>query len=121
MTKLIITIFLIAIINSVAEFFLPWWILAIVCFAICYVAKLTTKQSFFAGFLGISMSWLILILLKDISNHHILSTRLANLFSFGGNYFLFILVNVLIGGFVGGLSGLCGKAFQFANNSKEFN
>ena len=109
MKKLIITLFLIAIINSILECLLPWWILAVVSLSVCFIARLNHKQSFIAGFFGILFSWLIMILLKDIPNHHLLSSKMANLFPFGGNYLLFILFNVFIGSMLGGLSGLCGR------------
>lgn len=108
MKKLIITAVLIAIINSILECWLPWWILAVVSLSVCMIARLNYKQGFIAGFLGIMFSWLIMIMLKDIPNHHLLSSKMANLFPLGGNYLLFILFNVFIGSLVGGLSGLCG-------------
>jgi hypothetical protein len=108
MKKLIITAVLIAIINSILECWLPWWILAVVSLSVCMIARLNYRQSFIAGFFGIMFSWLIMIMLKDIPNHHLLSSKMANLFPLGGNYVFFILFNVFIGSLVGGLSGLCG-------------
>jgi len=112
MKRFIITLFLIAFFNSILEFIFPWWILGVVCFALCYIARLSTFRSFMAGFMGILFSWLIMILLRDIPNHHILSIRMANLFSLNGNYPLFILICLLIGALMGGLSGMCGRIFR---------
>jgi len=112
MKKFITTLFLISLISTLLEFICPWWILAVVSGGVCLAVRLNLKQSFLAGFLGIVMSWLIMILFKDISNHHLLSYKMANLFPMGGYYGLFIIFNLLIGGLIGGLSGLCGRMMR---------
>lgn len=106
----------IAILNSILESFLPWYILVLICFVVCLIARLSATKSFIAGFVGIFLSWLIAILLKDIPNHHLLSTKLSNLFQLKGNYILFIIINLLLGGLLGGLSGWCGTLFSSSNN-----
>ena len=112
MKKFIITLFLITVLNTLLEFIFPWWILALVSGGVCMVARLNLKESFLVGFLGILISWLVMILFKDIPNHHLLSYKMANLFPMGGHYGLFILFNLLIGGLIGGLSGLCGRMMR---------
>ncbi|HOZ51226.1 MAG TPA: hypothetical protein PLU17_05180 [Chitinophagaceae bacterium] len=116
MKRLVMTIFIIAVLNSILESFLPWWILVIISFVVCLIARLSSLKSFFAGFMGIFLSWFIAILLKDIPNHHLLSTKLSNLFQLKGNYILFIIINLLLGALLGGLSGWCGCLFSSTNN-----
>ncbi|MBL7765396.1 MAG: hypothetical protein JNJ58_04850 [Chitinophagaceae bacterium] len=110
--KFALTILSIFILNTFAEWLLPWWILGIVCAAVCYGAKLSGAKSFLSGFVGIALSWLAMILWKDIPNHHTLAQRLAEVFSLKGNYPLFIVLNVLLGSLLGGLSGLAGRLWR---------
>jgi len=105
--RLIISILLIAILAAFAEYFLPWWSAAIVCFIITLIVALRPGNAFLAGFIGIGIFWLIAALYHDIPNQHILSQRMAVLFKLP-NYSLFILVTVLIGALVGGLAGWAG-------------
>lgn len=98
-----ITICLIAIISSILQSFLPWYTLTIPCFIFGLIGKLKPLRSFIAGFAGIAISWTMMILIRDIQNHHILSKKLASLFPFQGNHILFIIFCVLIGSILGGM------------------
>jgi hypothetical protein len=104
MKKAIITIFLISILSAVVQHFFAWWSVCIVCFAFGLIAKFSPQKSFVTGGTAIGLLWLLEILMKDIPNHHTLSTRMAQLFPLGGHYLLFMLISVLIGAFCGGLS-----------------
>lgn len=105
--RLLTAIILIAILSAIAEWFLPWWMIAVVSFAVMLFMGLKPGKSFLAGFLGIAICWLIAALLHDIPNEHILSTRMASLFHLPG-YGLFIAVTVFVGGLIGGLAALAG-------------
>jgi len=96
-----ITILLIALLSGIATYFFPWWMIAVVSFLVVVIRK--PKKAFWSGFAGIALLWLIAILFHDIPNDHILSTRMAGLFSLP-NSILFIIVNILIGGLVGGMA-----------------
>lgn len=106
--RIIISILLIAIFALLAEYYFAWWSIAIVCFFVTMILGLQPGASFRSGFLGIALLWLTISLLKDIPNHHILSQKLAQVFHLP-NYALFILVTIIIGGLVGGLSGWSGS------------
>jgi hypothetical protein len=105
--KVIAGIISIAILSAAAELFLPWWMIAVVPFIVGIVMHSNGKKSFLAGFLGIAIFWLIAALMKDLPNEHILSTRMASVFGLP-NYGLFMLVVVLVGGLIGGLSAWAG-------------
>lgn len=111
--KRLLTILLIALLAGIATWFLPWWMIAVVPFLV--VVFLKTPRPFWIGFFGIALLWLVWILWKDIPNEHILSVRMAKVFSLP-NYTLLIIVNVLIGGLIGGLAaysaGRMNKAFR---------
>ena len=101
--RFIIAVILIIILSVVAEYYMPWWTIAVVCFIVSFFSGLRPGKSFLMGFVGIAVFWLVVALMHDIANEHILSTRMAALFHLP-NYTLFICVTVLIGGLVGGLS-----------------
>lgn len=91
------------------------WMAVVLPLVLMISMQITGKRAFGTGFLGIALLWLVLILIKDVPNHHILSSRMAGLLGLP-NSVMFILVNVLLGGLIGGLSGWSGavlnKAFR---------
>ena len=107
-------VILIAVLSAVAEYFLPWWSIAIVAFLVSLFMGYKPGRSFMAGFSGVGLMWLVAALWHDGANHHILSTRMAGLFHLPA-YGLFIFVTVLIGTLLGGLASL--SASFFRNNS----
>ncbi len=97
----------IAILTAIAEYFLPWWSMAAVCFIVALLVPQKKVHAFWAGFFGVALCWLVVALWHDIRNDQILSSRMAVLFHLPGSW-LFVLASVLIGGVVGGLSALSG-------------
>ncbi len=106
--RIIIATFFIALLAFAAEYYWPWWIIAVVSFVIIFLFNLNPGRGFIAGFLGIAVCWLAVVLWRDILNDHILSQRMATLFGLP-NYSLFIIVTVFVGGLVGGLAGWSGS------------
>jgi len=109
--KLIGSVILVGILSAVAELLLPWWSVAIVCFIVAVFARQGGARAFLMGFLGIGLLWLVEALVRDIPNHHILSTRMAAIFKLP-SYGLFIVVTIVIGGLVGGLAAWSGALLQ---------
>ncbi len=105
--RLLLTTILILMFAAIGEQFCPWWIIAVVSFIFGFITDLQKGRAFLAGFFGIGIFWLIAALCRDIANHHILSQKMAVIFHLP-HYSLFILVTVLIGAIVGGLSALSG-------------
>lgn len=105
--KIVAGIVVIAVLAAVAEYFLPWWVIAIVPLPITLAINKGKAASFLTGFAGIALCWLAIMLYRDIPNQHILSTRMAGLFKLPG-YSAFIAVVTILGGLIGGLSGLAG-------------
>ncbi|MBL7684141.1 MAG: hypothetical protein JNK00_12345 [Flavipsychrobacter sp.] len=91
------------------------WIAIVLPSTMMISMQIPGRRAFGAGFLGVALLWLVLILIKDVPNHHILSSRMAGLLGLP-NSAMFILVNILLGGLIGGLSGWSGavlnKAFR---------
>ena len=111
--KVFLSILLRGLLSAAAEYFLPWWTIAVVSFLVCFALAVKPGQALVAGSAGIALFWLIAILLKDISNEHILSQRMAVLFHLP-DYTLFVVVTVFVGSLVGGLAGWSGGMFRYA-------
>jgi hypothetical protein len=90
---------------------MPWWMIAVVSFLVSFIIHLSSGKAFLSGFLGIALCWFAFILKIDMANEHILSGRMANLFHLP-NYGSFIVVNLIIGGLVGGLAAWSGAALR---------
>src|SRR5580658_8683649 len=105
--RFLLAVMLIVFLSAIAEWFLPWWMIAVVSFIVSLLITMKPGKAFLAGFVGIGVFWLITSLLHDVPNEHILSARMAALFHLP-NYGLFIVVTVFIGGLIGGLAALAG-------------
>ena len=81
--------------NFLFSLYTPWWIF--VPLVIIWVAffQIPRSKCFLPG-IAIALSWLTMILLRDITNHHILATRMAHLFGLKGQYVLLIGINLFI-------------------------
>ena len=106
-------ILIVALLAGLATWFLPWWLVAVVPFVLAILWQLRPGRAFLLSAAGICLLWLVVILVRDIANDHILSARMAKLFSLPGS-FLFILVNLVIGSLVGGLAGWAGALMNRA-------
>jgi hypothetical protein len=105
--RFVIAILLTALLAGITTWLLPWWMIAVSAFIVMLIISVKPAGGFFAGFLGIALLWLIVVMMKDMSNAHILSGRMVKLFGLP-NAALFIAVTVFLGGLVGGLSGWSG-------------
>lgn len=101
------TILVIALLCALAQWFMPWWVIVPVALIVSIFTALKPGRAFVSGFCGVAIWWLIAALWRDIPNHHILSTRMAQLFSLPG-YDFFIGLSVFVGGLTGGLAALAG-------------
>jgi hypothetical protein len=85
---------------------LPWFSFAITSFVVGLAIKQKSFYSFAAGFLGVAFLWIILAALKDITNEHLLSTKVASLLPLGGSWVVLLIVTGIVGGLVSGLAAL---------------
>ena len=101
--RFILSIVLVAVLCGLAELLFPWWSAAVVAFVLGWLVGGKPARSFAMGFCGVGVLWLAVALLHDIANEHILSQRMATLFTLP-NYSLFIVVTVFVGELVGGMA-----------------
>ena len=89
----------------------PWWAVFIPGLIFGSLLGDSGKSAFGWGFVGIGSLWLIQSLIIHIINDGILTTRIAKLFSLPAP-FLVIIITVIIGGLIGGLTTLTGYLFR---------
>ena len=102
----------------IAQSFLPWWIIAPICLIASFYFSSSKKQAFWSGFGGVFILWLAKILSLSLPNEHLLANKVGQVFMLPAsdtNWVVLIFVSSLIGGVVGGLSGLTGYSFRKNN------
>ena len=100
----------------VCGIYLPWWSIAVAAMAVALLITQTPFKAFLSGFLGTLLLWLGIASWIDFANHHILSSKVANILPLGGSSILLLLITGFIAGLVGGLAGLCGSFARKAAN-----
>jgi hypothetical protein len=110
--RLLISILLIAALSFIAGMYGPWWTIAIVAFLVALLIPQSIGRSFLAGFLAILILWVILALVKDMSNDSYLSARVAQLFKLGAASLLLVFITGVIGGLVGGFAAMSGASLR---------
>ena len=103
---------LISVTCLIFQFFLPWWISAMVAFAFaCWVAK-SALQAFGSSFFALLAVWTVMSLFQSIPNDHLLANRIGQLFMLPAeqsfNWVIVLAVTGIIGGLSAGFSGLAG-------------
>lgn len=98
---------IIAILSAVLQIFTPWWVIAIVPFVVLAWRPVTSRGAFWAGFAGIAVPWLLYGYYQHFISDGALSDRVAKIFMLP-NGILLLLVTAIVGGLVGGFSGLAG-------------
>ena len=111
--RFLLAILLIAAGAALAEYFLPWWTLAVVAFLVASFIVMHPGKAFLAGFLAIALLWAGWALWWDVPNQHILSGRMARLFQLPVPA-LFLVVTALVGGLLGGLAAWSGALVRRA-------
>ena len=100
---------LIIAISAVAQYFGPWWTMAVVSFLLCFWKSETAKGAYGVAFAAISSLWLGYALFLDNVTAGVMTSKITNLFMSGApfNALLFTATSV-IGGTVAGFAGMAG-------------
>ncbi len=93
------------------QFFLPWWSLVIVAFAIGSASDLKGWQAFLAGLLGVGLVWLGYATFINLQTNAILSTRMAEIFSLSDPLYLAAITG-LVGAVAGAFAALTGNSLR---------
>ena len=103
--KLFFALIMVIVISGIAQLCLPWWIIAPIAFAVCYLLKLKTGEAFLVSFLSIFILWAGYAYYMDMRNEHILCKKVAALLHLSLPP-LILLITGLVGGLVAGFAGL---------------
>lgn len=116
--KVLFAFILIIILGFVTQLFLPWWVIAIVCFLIGLTFVEKTKYALFTGFFAVFTLWGLTALLTSYQNDFILINRMSELLPVH-NAWLIMLLTAVMGGLIGMLSTLSGYYLQTINNKPK--
>jgi hypothetical protein len=86
--------------------FLPWFSFVIIVFVVSVLVHQKPFLSFITGFVALFVLWLVLVVIKDQANEHILSTKVAYILPLKGSYFALAIITAFIGGLLGGFAAL---------------
>lgn len=101
----------IALLSLLLQFFLPWWIIAVVAFGLAFWRAISGKHAFWSGFFAIFLLWAVMALVKTIPNENLLANRVGQMFGFPDlafNWIFILLITALVGALVGGFFALAG-------------
>ncbi|MCE7062611.1 hypothetical protein [Dyadobacter sp. CY343] len=98
---------IILLVTALLQIFSPWWVIAIVPFAIHLWRPTAAFNSFWISFLAVGALWLGYGYYLHLVSNGAISDRIAQIF-FLPNGLLLLLLSALIGGLVAGFAGLSG-------------
>lgn len=117
--NLFVRIGLIAVLTVGAQQFLPWWSVVIIAFLVEALAGKQNDTSFFSGFYGVAIPWMIYAGYIDTLSDSILSVRILDLFQLPQFGFVMVIITGFLGGLYGGLASLVGGWFRKAIKGNE--
>ncbi len=104
--KFFISLIATAILSFIVGLYAPWWSIALVAFIISLSIAQRPRSSFFSGFMGVFLLWLILALLINAANGSILANRIGGMLGVGQSAVLLAFITALVGGLVAGFAAL---------------
>lgn len=107
--KFLVALLLTALLGYVAPLYSVWWGFAVTSFVVALSVPQKPLVALASGFLGIFLLWLVIMLIIDAANNHLLSTKMAFVLPFGGSVTILILISAVIGGLVSGFAALAGN------------
>tara|TARA_R110000868_G_scaffold148199_1_gene369926 strand:- start:158 stop:520 length:363 start_codon:yes stop_codon:yes gene_type:complete len=106
--NLFLRVVLIIGLSYAAQTFFPWWSAVVVALLVEAILGKGDNTSFFSGFYGIAIPWIIISAYIDIKSESILTVRILELFKLPQFSSVLIVLTGLIGGLVGGVSSMVG-------------
>lgn len=98
-----------AVLAALLQMGLPWWSAPVLAFGVGWGLAPSAKASFWVGFVGLGLSWLVPSVWLAFQNNGLLAHRMAQLLPLGGSVPMLVLATTLIIGLAGGLAGLAGR------------
>lgn len=94
---------------AIGLFNLPWFGFVVTSAIVAFAIPQKPFKSFLCGFLALFILWLVLAVMIDTANEHLLSQKVAQILPLKGNYWLLIFVTAFVGGLLAGLAALTGS------------
>ncbi len=117
---LFLFIFLVAL---VLQLFLPWWIVALAAFVLCFFRAVSGGHAFRHSFAAIFILWSGVALYQTMQNQHILARRVGEMFMMtsGNNWIVLVLVTGLVGALAAAIAGMAGyySRSAFSDQNKK--
>ena len=114
MKPFLLLFLLIFLLSCLAQLWLPWWVVVPICLGLAAWRRGPGGSAFWAGLLGVGLSWWLPAVWFNTYGANLLATRLATLLPLGGNSWLLVLLGGLLAGLVGGLAALSGAWWRGA-------
>lgn len=105
--------------SYVAGWWYPWWSIAVVAFVVALVVPQRPVAAFFTAFISIFIFWFSLAFFQDLSNDHILSSRISELFLHIQSPLGIAAVSGLVGGLVAGMAALSGAFLRYRKKAPK--
>lgn len=106
--KQLIFLPVIFVLSYILQLFLPWWIIALICYSVCFILRVNKFYAFTGSLLAIFFLWVVKAYFADQNFDAPMSALLGGLFGNVSTSAVFFLTG-LVGGMVAGLSGLLGS------------
>lgn len=107
--KIVGSIIAIIILGYIIQFVTPWWGVALATMLVTFLLNKNYWVSFIVGFFAVFLLWGGFALIKDLANESLLSAQVGDLLQGLPSIALIVLTGI-IGGLLGGLSGLVGHS-----------
>ena len=114
-----IQLILIVILGLLAQLVFPWWSVAVVAFLVCLWRSQSAGQAFTYSFYGVALVWMGYALLIYAQAGGDFIGRMGELLFKVNNASLPTLATAILGGLVGGLSGLSGFYVRQASRNQR--
>ena len=117
--NLLVRIVLIAILSAVSQTYLPWWTAVLIALLVELALGKKDSTSFFDGFYGVAIPWMILAAYIDIKSESVLTVRILELFKLPQYSMVMIVLTGLLGGLAAGIGSLTGGWLKTALTSEN--
>jgi hypothetical protein len=99
---------IIALISALAQFFLPWWVIAPVAFGVCFFMSNSPLKALGEGTAGVAIVWTIYTLFIHFSTGGGMTNTMSTVLFKAPQPALLLTLAPFLAGLVGGLAGLAG-------------
>lgn len=101
-------ILIIALLSALAQFFLPWWVVAPIAFGVCFFMASGPAKALGEGTVGVAIVWMVYTLFIHFSTSGGMTNTMSTVLFKTSNPGRLLALAPSLAGLVGGLAGLAG-------------